>query len=222
MQGIKAINVSKEFRGNVVLENINFEWQPGKIYGLIGRNGSGKTLLMRMLCGLTPASTGQIFVGDMEVGKRGAMPHNIGAVIETPIFLTKFSGYRNLKFLADLRGEIHKEEIEAAIHAVGLDPHLRRHVGKYSLGMRQRLGVAQAIMENPDILMLDEPMNGLDGDGAEKIHAIIEQYKRENKLIILASHMIDDVMQTCDEVYWIQNKQLQRVFKENVISYSVS
>ena len=214
---IKAVNVSKKFDDNIILDNINFEWESGKIYGLIGRNGSGKTLLMRMLCGLVLASSGNIYVNGIEVGKHGTIPHCIGAVIETPVFLSKFSGYRNLRFLADLRGDIHKNDIHHAMRLVGLDPNMTRPVEKYSLGMRQRLGIAQAIMEDPPILMLDEPMNGLDSDGVDRIHHIINQYKNSGRLVILASHMLDDVMKTCDEVYSVQNKNLIRIMEDRHI-----
>ncbi len=206
---IQAENLSKSFNNNVILSDVNFQWEGGKVYGLIGRNGSGKTLLMRMICGLTPVSSGSLIVNGVNITQRKIVPPGIGAVIETPSFLPAFSGFRNLCFLAELRGKIGKDEVRQAMETVGLDPRMRKHVGKYSLGMRQRLGLAQATMEDPGILILDEPMNGLDADGITMVHNLIDLYRKKGRLIILASHMIDDVMATCDKVYAVKDGKLQ-------------
>lgn len=208
---IQAEKLSKSFNGNAILSDVSFQWEGGKVYGLIGRNGSGKTLLMRMICGLTPASGGTLLVNGVNITQRKIIPQGIGAVIETPAFLPAFNGFRNLCFLAELRGKIGKDEVRQAIKSVGLNPDMRKHVGKYSLGMRQRLGIAQAIMEEPGILILDEPMNGLDADGISMVHDLIHLYREKGRLIILASHMIDDVMATCDTVYAIKDGKLSEI-----------
>ena len=148
-----------------ILKNITVSFDEGKIHGLIGRNGSGKTMLMKCICGFIKPTGGEITVDGKRVGKDVDFPKNMGIIIETPGFIPYYSGYKNLKLLAGLNNKISKQEIKKSMEQVGLDPDLKRHVKKYSLGMRQRLGLAQAIMENPKILILDEPFNGLDKDG---------------------------------------------------------
>ena len=156
---IEVCNVTKRFGTSEVLKDVSINFEKGKIHGLIGRNGSGKTMLMKCICGFVPVSEGKILVDNKEIGKDIDVPESIGAIIETPGFLYGYSGYNNLKFLASIRNKISKEKIRQTIQLVGLDPDSKKHVGKYSLGMRQRLGLAQAIMEDPEILLLDEPMN---------------------------------------------------------------
>ena len=155
-------NVVKKFKDYTALRGISISFEKGKIHGIIGRNGSGKTVMMKCICGLMHPDSGKITVNGKMIGKEVDIANDIGAIIEAPGFLPNYSGYRNLKFLADIKRVIGKQEIYAAMKTVGLDPDNGKHVGKYSLGMRQRLGLAQAIMENPSILILDEPMNGLD------------------------------------------------------------
>ena len=148
-----------------ILKNITVDFAKGKIHGLIGRNGSGKTMLMKCICGFVKPTSGEITVDGKRIGKDCDFPPNIGIIIETPSFIPYYSGYKNLKLLADLNKKIKTEHIKEVMVQVGLDPESKLHVRKYSLGMRQRLGLAQAIMEDPDLLILDEPMNGLDKDG---------------------------------------------------------
>lgn len=198
---IKVENVYKSFGKTVVLQNINVLFEKGKIHGLIGRNGSGKTMLMKCICGFVPVSSGEIIINGKILKNGKEIPDNIGVIIETPGFLPAYSAYRNLKFLADIKGKISKQEIYEAISKVGLDPKSKKHVGKYSLGMRQRLGLAQAIMENPDILILDEPMNGLDKDGVKDMQNYLLDLKAKGKTIIIASHSSEDISILCDEVY---------------------
>ncbi len=198
---IKVENVYKSFGKTVVLQNINVLFEKGKIHGLIGRNGSGKTMLMKCICGFVPVSSGEIIINGKILKSGKEIPDNIGVIIETPGFLPAYSAYRNLKFLADIKGKISKQEIYEAISKVGLDPKSKKHVGKYSLGMRQRLGLAQAIMENPDILILDEPMNGLDKDGVKDMQNYLLDLKAKGKTIIIASHSSEDISILCDEVY---------------------
>jgi ABC-2 type transport system ATP-binding protein len=162
-----------------VLDNINFAAAYGKIYGIVGRNGSGKTMLLKSICGLTKINEGCIFVRNQVVGKDVDIPKDLGIIIETPGFLNEYSGYKNLKLLAMIRNKIGDKEIKDILNKVGLDSKSKKSVGKYSLGMRQRLGIAQALMENPDILLLDEPMNGLDNQGVEEIRNLLLELKLE-------------------------------------------
>ncbi len=196
---ISVKNLSKQYKGTTVLAPIDQEFKPGRIYGVIGRNGSGKTVLMKILCGFVPATTGEVMVDGKVVGKDIDFMPNAGIIIETPQFQPFLSGYKNLFSLAGIRRTIGKTEIIDVMNKVGLDPYSKKHVGKYSLGMRQRLGIAQAIMENPDILILDEPMNGLDQEGVTDIRALLLNYKTQGKTIILSSHHKEDIEQLCDE-----------------------
>ena len=174
---------------------------PGKIYGFVGRNGSGKTVLMKMILGFIKPTSGTIKVNGKQVGKEIDIPDDIGAIIETPGFLPEYSAFQNLKLMAMIRGKITNERIRETIKLVGLDPDSKKHVGKYSLGMRQRLGIAQAIMEDPQILLLDEPLNGLDNEGVEEMRNVLLKQKEQGKLIIIASHSKEDIDILCDEIF---------------------
>lgn len=198
---IEVQNVVKRFRDQVVLKNVSISFEKGKIHGIVGRNGSGKTVLFKCICGLMHPEEGVILVNGKRVGRDVDMPENIGAIIEAPGFLPNYSGYKNLRFLANIRRKIGKEEILNVLKTVGLDPESRKHVGKYSLGMRQRLGIAQAIMEDPEILILDEPMNGLDNAGVQDIRALLLELKAQGKTILLASHNHEDIAALCDTVH---------------------
>lgn len=156
---ITVNRVTKKFKDTTVLSDINIDFERGRIHGLIGRNGSGKTMLMKCICGLVPVTSGNITVNGKEIGREIQIPESLGAIIETPGFLPGYNGFQNLLFLSRINHKIKKAQIRTALTAVGLDPDERKTVGKYSLGMRQRLGLAQAIMEDPDLLILDEPMN---------------------------------------------------------------
>lgn len=198
---IEVQNVVKRFRDQVVLKNVSISFEKGKIHGIVGRNGSGKTVLFKCICGLMHPEEGVILVNGKRVGRDVDMPEDIGAIIEAPGFLPNYSGYKNLRFLANIRRKIGKEEILKVLKTVGLDPESRKHVGKYSLGMRQRLGIAQAIMEDPEILILDEPMNGLDNAGVQDIRALLLELKAQGKTILLASHNHEDIAALCDTVH---------------------
>ncbi len=198
---IELINVSKTFGHTEVLHDISIVFEPGKIYGLSGRNGSGKTMLMRMILGFVRPTSGTVKVDGKIIGKDIELAQNIGAIIESPGFLPEFSGYKNLKLLAMIRGVIGEDEIRGAMKLVGLDPDSRKHVGKYSLGMRQRLGIAQALMENPPILLLDEPLNGLDREGVREMRKVLLRQKENGRLLIVASHSKEDTDLLCDEVW---------------------
>lgn len=198
---IEVQNVVKRFRDQVVLKNVSISFEKGQIHGIVGRNGSDKTVLFKCICGLMHPEEGVILVNGKRVGRDVDMPEDIGAIIEAPGFLPNYSGYKNLRFLANIRRKIGKEEILNVLKTVGLDPESRKHVGKYSLGMRQRLGIAQAIMEDPEILILDEPMNGLDNAGVQDIRALLLELKAQGKTILLASHNHEDIAALCDTVH---------------------
>ena len=198
---IEVQNVVKRFRDQVVLKNVSISFEKGQIHGIVGRNGSGKTVLFKCICGLMHPEEGVILVNGKRVGRDVDMPEDIGAIIEAPGFLPNYRGYKNLRFLANIRRKIGKEEILNVLKTVGLDPESRKHVGKYSLGMRQRLGIAQAIMEDPEILILDEPMNGLDNAGVQDIRALLLELKAQGKTILLASHNHEDIAALCDTVH---------------------
>lgn len=198
---IEVQNVVKRFRDQVVLKNVSISFEKGQIHGIVGRNGSGKTVLFKCICGLMHPEEGVILVNGKRVGRDVDMPEDIGAIIEAPGFLPNYSGYKNLRFLANIRRKIGKAEILNVLKTVGLDPESRKHVGKYSLGMRQRLGIAQAIMEDPEILILDEPMNGLDNAGVQDIRALLLELKAQGKTILLASHNHEDIAALCDTVH---------------------
>lgn len=200
MKTIEIQNLSLTIKKTEILKNINIEFEKGKIHGLIGRNGSGKTMLMKCICGFVRPTSGTVKVNEKQVGKDCDFPENIGIIIETPGFIPYYSGYKNLKLLADLNKKISKDEIRNSMIKVGLDPDLKRHVRKYSLGMRQRLGLAQAIMENPDLLILDEPMNGLDKDGVADMRKYLLDLKEQGKTILIASHSSEDIAVLCDTV----------------------
>lgn len=197
---IKVQNISLTIKKTEILKSISIEFERGKIHGLIGRNGSGKTMLMKCICGFVKPTEGTVRVAGKQIGKDCDFPENVGIIIETPGFIPYYSGYKNLKLLADLNKKINGERIKEAMKQVGLDPDLKRHVKKYSLGMRQRLGLAQAIMENPNLLILDEPMNGLDKDGVADMRKYLLELKEQGKTILIASHSSEDIAVLCDTV----------------------
>lgn len=198
---IEIENLTKTFGTQTVISDVFGTFYPGKIYGFVGRNGSGKTVLMKMILGFIKPTSGTIKVNGKQVGKEIDIPDDIGAIIETPGFLPEYSAFQNLKLMAMIRGKITSERIRETIKLVGLDPDSKKHVGKYSLGMRQRLGIAQAIMEDPQILLLDEPLNGLDNDGVEEMRNVLLKQKDQGKLIIIASHSKEDIDILCDEIF---------------------
>lgn len=201
----------KRYGTQTVLCHVTVSFTRGRIYGIIGRNGSGKTVLFKSICGFVPLDSGRILVRGKQIGKDLDMAQDIGMIIENPGFLPGYSALRNLKFLAMLKRKIGTEEICDAIRKVGLDPDSRKMVGKYSMGMRQRLGIAQAIMEDPDILILDEPFNGLDKQGVEEMRELLLEMKGKGKTILLASHNSEDIRVLCDQVYEMDGGVLERI-----------
>lgn len=194
-------NAVKKFKETTALNNVSIEFERGKIHGIIGRNGSGKTVLFKSICGFMTLTSGKITVDGKVIGKDIDVPKNVGAIIEAPGFLPNYSGFKNLKLLAVINKKINNQKIKETMRRVGLEPDSSKWVGKYSLGMRQRLGIAQAIMENPDILILDEPMNGLDNHGVDDIRKLLLNLKEEGKTIVIASHSAEDIDILCDTVH---------------------
>ena len=193
-------NLHKSFGKEEILHGIDREFASGKIHGIVGNNGSGKTAMMKCICGFLRPDEGQVIVNGKQIAKDIDFPDSMGIIIETPGFLPNMTGIKNLKLLASLRECIGTKEICQALDRVGLDPELKKPVSKYSLGMRQRLGIAQAIMENPSILILDEPFNGLDKNGVAQIRDLIRHLREEGKTILLASHNQADIDELCDTV----------------------
>ena len=198
---LKDVSYRYEGAKRDVFDNINIDFEKGKVYGITGRNGSGKTVFLKILCGLLPPNQGTVRVNGKTIGKDIDFPESVGAIIESPGFLPYWSGYKNLSYLASLRNRIGAAEISDAMKLVGLDPKDKKPVGKYSLGMKQRLGIAQAIMENPQLLILDEPMNGLDADSVSHMRILLKDMRNSGKTIIMASHMQEDLAVLCDELY---------------------
>ncbi len=197
---VSVENLSKTFGQDTVLKNVTRHFTAGRIHGIVGNNGSGKTVLMKCICGFLLPSEGRITVNGRRVGRDVDFPPDIGVIIETPGFLPNLTGVKNLEILASLNRRVALSEIADAIRRVGLDPTLKKPVGKYSLGMRQRLGIAQAIMEDPSLLILDEPLNGLDKHGVREMRALIKSLRDEGKTVLLASHNQGDIDALCDTV----------------------
>ncbi len=208
---ITVKDVSLKIKKDMILKDINAEFTDGKIHGIIGRNGSGKTMLMKCICGFIKPTEGEITVSGKRIGTDCDFPESIGVIIETPEFIPYYSGFKNLKLLADIRHKITDDDIRRSMELVGLDPKLKKSVKKYSLGMRQRLGLAQAVMENPDLLILDEPMNGLDKDGVGDMRRYLLNLKEQGKTILIASHSAEDIDVLCDTVVEMDKGRMERV-----------
>lgn len=211
MDAVIIKNLTKKFKEATVLDSVNAAFEKGRVHGLIGRNGSGKTMLMKCICGIVPPTSGEITVGGKRIGKDTDIPESVGVIIETPGFLPNYSAFDNLKFLAVLNNRIGKNEIRDALISVGLDPRDKKRVGRFSLGMRQRLGLAQAIMEDPELLILDEPMNGLDKDGVRDMRGYLLALKERGKTLIIASHSAEDIDVLCDTVSEMDKGRLTAV-----------
>ncbi|MBM7541207.1 ABC transporter ATP-binding protein [Amphibacillus cookii] len=210
MEKIIAIkNLTKTVKGHDLLKDINLEISQPNVYGVIGRNGSGKSVLFKTIAGLLTPTKGEISIFGENIGK-GAFPQQFGALLDTPGFLPQYSSFKNLKLLSSIKNQVSDERLREVIALVGLDPNDQRPVRKYSLGMRQRLGIAQAIMEKPKLLILDEPMNGLDESGVEDMREMILEFKEEGMTVLLSSHNSEDISMLCASVYRIDNGVLTK------------
>ena len=198
---IQVNNLSLRIKKDLILSDINIHIKKGEITGIVGRNGCGKTMLMKCITGFVKPTDGEVIFGGKKIGRDTDFPDDTGIIIETPTFIPYYSGMRNLKELAMLKKKIGKKEIEDILKVVGLYENRNKHVHKYSLGMRQRLGIAQALMENPDTLILDEPMNGLDKECVAMVRNILMDLKEQGKTILLVSHNSEDIGILCDKIY---------------------
>ena len=208
---IEVCDVNKYFGEEHVLKSVSHTFEKRKIHGIVGNNGSGKTVLMKCICGFLKPDSGVIYVNHKQVGKETDFPEDIGIIIETPGFLPHLSGTQNLKILASLQKKANALTIRAVLEQVGLDPDMKKPVGKYSLGMRQRLGFAQALMEDPSLLILDEPFNGLDKHGVLEIRELFKELREEGATILLSSHYVEDIDALCDTVYEMDHGVLTRL-----------
>lgn len=204
---ISVKNVTKNIKGSIVLENINLELEKGKVYGLRGKNGSGKTMLMRVICGLILPTSGTVEINGEILGKDISFPRSVGALIEAPGFIGEYSGFKNLKTIASIKNIIDDNRIREVISLVGLDPDDKKKFKKYSLGMKQRLGIACAIMENPEIIILDEPINALDEKGVLIVREILEKHKSDS-IIIIACHDREELDLLADEIFVMENGRI--------------
>ena len=209
---IKELNLN--IKGHLILSDVNMTMYEGNIYGLVGNNGSGKTMLMKCICGFVKPTSGTVIVNDEVIGKDTDYIKNAGIIIENPGFIPYYSGIKNLMNLSGISGKADKQKVRETMEICGLNPDLKLSVKKYSLGMRQRLGIAQAIMENQTTLILDEPMNGLDKEGVEAIRKLLLNMKKQGKLIILASHNREDIDILCDTVFNVEKGQISLVSGE--------
>jgi len=205
---ISLKEVSKVIKKATILDHINVEFHSGRVYGLRGYNGSGKTMLLRLIAGLILPTNGSVYINNKVLGRDITFPESMGILIENPAFLDSYTGYQNLKLLADLKRQIGEEQIRKALESVGLDSFDPRKYRKYSLGMKQRLGIAAAIMEENDILLIDEPTNALDSEGVDLVKKIIKSEKARGALILVACHEAQVLEALADEIYVIEKGQL--------------
>ncbi|MBW0934212.1 ABC transporter ATP-binding protein [Priestia megaterium] len=209
MSIISIKNVTKNFKKNPLLENINLDIDKGKIYGIIGPNGSGKSVLFKMICGFLFPDKGDILIHGEKIGKKERFPDNFGVIIERPGYIANKTGFQNLKELSLIRGTIEDRQISKTMKLVGLDPNSSQKVKNFSLGMKQKLAICQAIMEEQQVLILDEPFNALDIDSVKRIRELLLKFKDEGRTILLTSHNQEDI-NICDIVYRINGYQLEQ------------
>ena len=199
-------NYTKKIKNNYVLKNISYEFNSGKIYGLIGKNGSGKTMLLKAMSSFLTPTNGHIYINNYDIYEKNYIPNNIGVSFSNPDFMQELSGYENLKYLSNIRKIIGDEEIKKAVSYVNLVDDIDKKVKEYSLGMKQKLELAQAFMEKPEILLLDEPFNGLDKESIK----IVKNYLKNNTIIIIATHYKEDIEEFCDIIVKLENGELKQ------------
>lgn len=210
-------NYSKTLNQSEVLKNVNLTLSGGKIYGLKGKNGSGKTMLMRAICGLIVPTKGSVQIDDYVLGEKKSFPDSVGLLLENPAFLKNYTGYKNLKMLADIQKKVGEKEVREAIQRVGLDPDDKRTYRKYSLGMKQRLGIVAAIMEHPKLLILDEPINALDEAGAKLVRDILSEEKSRGALCIIACHDTEELNYLSDEIIEISDGEIKKTYENEKV-----
>lgn len=207
---IRTENATKYIRGALILDNVNVEFESGKIYGLQGPNGSGKTMLMRLVGGLIRPTSGEVYIDENKLGQSFDFPTSMGLLIENPAFLPNYTGLKNLELLAGIKGNVSLEQLRQTIRDVGLNPDDKRKYRKYSLGMKQRLGIAAAIMEKPDLILMDEPTNALDDAGVERICLLLRRERDRGALILMACHDAAILEKMADEIYTIYEGTVER------------
>lgn len=212
---IELKNITKKFKNNEILKNINLEFNSGKIYGFVGRNGSGKTVLLKIICGFYKPNSGEVLYNGKNINTELEFPPSTRTLIENPKFLPMLTGYQNLELLANIQKKIGKKEIEEALRKVNLYDEKEKKYHKYSLGMKQKLGIAQVLMENPEVIILDEPFNGIEQDSVEKIRKILLEEKKKGKIILLATHIKDDIDILCDEIYTVDDCKVKGIKEKN-------
>lgn len=210
---VEIKDLSKQFKDNEVLNEVNLTMKSGKIYGFIGRNGSGKSVFLKMLCGFYLPTSGEIIIDGENFAAKNNFPKNTRALIEKPNFLPDLTGYENLELLASIQNKIGKKEIMETVEKVNLSKDINKKYGKYSLGTKQKLGIAQVLMENPDLIILDEPFNGVEKETAGKIRSLLKEEKEKGKLIIIASHIKEDINELADVVYEVDGGRIEQLSK---------
>lgn len=208
---IDVVHLTKKYESRLILNDIHVRFEAATIYGIVGTNGCGKTTLLRCICGFSSPTQGKVMISNKEIGKDIDFAPMMGVILETPGFIAQYSAKENLQILASYSGRKNINEIEQVIRKVGLNPSDKRPVGKYSLGMRQKLGIAQAIMDNPKYLLLDEPFNGLDPTGQSDMHVLLQEQKAKGTTVILVSHNVSDITQACDVIYEMHEGKLYSI-----------
>lgn len=208
---LEIMNVTKIIDKKTILDDISLKLEGGRIYGLRGKNGAGKTMLFRLISSLILPTEGQVFIDDEELGRDLSFPRSIGILIENPGYIPNFSGFKNLRMIANIKGIIVDEQIREIMTLLGLDPYNNKKIKKYSLGMKQKLGIAMAVMENPDLILLDEPINALDEASVRIVHDLLQQHKKRGALIIVASHDREELDMLADEILVMENGRMTGV-----------
>lgn len=205
VEAVRLLNVHKVIKQRPILTDINLSLPGGNIYGFFGRNGSGKTMLFRVICGLIRPTSGEVYIFDKKLGSEISFPESLGVIIESVGFWPQFTGFENLKIIASIKNKITATQIKESIARVGLDPEDKRLYHKYSLGMKQRLGIAQSIMEQPDLLILDEPTSAIDEEGVKLVHQILLEEKQRGATILISSHNKEDIELLAEEKFKMEN-----------------
>lgn len=208
MANIKLSDITKTIKKKTVLDNINLEMHAGTVTGFNGINGSGKTMLMRMITGLIRPTSGSVYIDDKELHKDISFPPSVGALLENPAFIDGYTGKENLKLLAGIKGLVTDDEIDEILDFVGLSNAKDKKYKKYSLGMKQRLGIAAAVMEKPEIVILDEPTNSLDSEGVEMVKSLVQREKERQSLVIIACHEYKILKSLSDIIYSIEDGKI--------------